>query len=454
MLQQSVGKSHANVAAGSLTSLRARTEALQRIRHAGMQCRMGHRKVLHRCTGAKRQPDEAASSQRSPMSSDEATSSGGGIPDAQTDQEPGTGASGSSPLIPQLYLFGSALLWGTSAPAMRYLFLQGQGQAPTPSVIAAVQTTAAALCLALLELGSKQLQQSSNSAPSTSGADTHTQGQRGFATDGATPAVDPSSSAWPINIFLTATASSVTFAGFELGLWAFIANCSTITGFENTSTSRGTFLLRLSAMFTPIVASLVGERFPRPVWLGCFAAFTGGVLISSDSSSSSAGSGAFLSLTSGDLFILFAALMWSVQTVSVGRHAPNFAPITLAKFQLATMSLFSASWLAYNAAMTAQSGLPLTHLWGGYDHAFNWFVLLIPALGPWGIGTALQAKGQAQVSSAGAMIILASDPIWATLFAGLVGGTEQHLGPLGWLGAVSILSASVIASGGQQQRQT
>lgn len=90
-------------------SLRARTEALQRIRHAGMQCRMGHRKVLHRCTGAKRQPDEAASSQRSPMSSDEATSSGGGIPDAQTDQEPGTGASGSSPLIPQLYLFGRCL---------------------------------------------------------------------------------------------------------------------------------------------------------------------------------------------------------------------------------------------------------------------------------------------------------------------------------------------------------
>ena len=337
---------------------------------------------------------------------------------------------------------------------MRYLFLQGEGQAPTPSVIAAVQTTAAALCLALLDFGSKRLQQSGDSTLPIAAADTEADAATTSAAQAAAPAVEPSSSAWPVNLFLTATASNVAFAGFELGLWAFIANCSTITGFEHTATSRGTFLLRLSAMFTPIVAAAVGERFPLPVWLGCFAAFAGGVLISSDNSSSSAAGDSFLSLTSGDFFILFAALMWSVQTVSVGKHAPNFAPIALAKFQLATMSLFSALWLGCNAATTLQSGLPLTHLWGGYDHAFNWGILLIPALGPWGIGTALQAKGQAKVSSAVAMIILASDPIWATLFAGLVGGNEQHLGPLGWCGAASILSASVIASLGQKQDQS
>ena len=348
----------------------------------------------------------------------------------------------------------SALLWGTSAPAMRYLFLQGEGQAPTPSVIAAVQTTAAALCLALLDFGSKRFQQTSDSTSPTAAADAEADAVTTSAVQAAAPAVEPSSSAWPVNLFLTATASSVAFAGFEIGLWAFIANCSTITGFEHTATSRGTFLLRLSAMFTPIVAAAAGERFPLPVWLGCFAAFAGGVLISSDNSSSSAASDSFLSLTSGDFFILFAALMWSVQTVSVGRHAPNFAPITLAKFQLATMSLFSALWLGFNAATTLQSGLPLTHLWGGYDHLANWGILLVPALGPWGIGTALQAKGQAKVSSAVAMIILASDPIWATLFAGLVGANEQHLSPLGWCGAASILSASVIASLGQKQDQS
>ncbi len=347
----------------------------------------------------------------------------------------------------------SAVLWGTSAPAMRYLFLQGEGQAPTPSVVAAVQTTAAALCLVLIDFISKQSRQQNSPAITATTDDSTAQHDPEAAAEAAAPAVEPSSSAWPVNLFLTATACSVAFAGFEIGLWAFIANCSTITGFENTTTSRGTFLIRLSAMFTPVVASLAGERFPLPVWLGCFAAFSGGVLISADSSSSQAAGSSFLSLSSGDLFIIFAAFMWSVQTVSVGRHAPNFAPTTLAKFQLATMSLLSASWLAFDAIRHVQGGAQsaeLHSLWGGGSHLLNWGVMLIPAIGPWSVGTALQAKGQSQVPSAVAMIILASDPLWAILFAGLVGGNEQHLGSLGWVGAAGILSASVIASAGRK----
>ena len=345
----------------------------------------------------------------------------------------------------------SAILWGTSAPAMRYLFLQGEGSAPTPSVVAAVQTTAAAVCLVLLDSASKQSRRSTTASPAVSSNVAEAQDQMEAAAAASAPAVEPSSSAWPINLFLTATASSVAFAGFEIGLWAFIANCSTITGFENTTTSRGTFLIRLSAMFTPIVAALAGEKFALPVWLGCFAAFAGGLLISADNSSSQAVGSSFLSLSSGDLFIIFAAFMWSVQTVSVGKHAPNFAPTTLAKFQLATMSLLSALWLAFDALQTLQEGRELHSLWGGWANLLNWGVILIPAIGPWSIGTALQAKGQSQVSSAVAMIILASDPLWATLFAGLVGANEQHLGPLGWVGATGIISASVIASVGRKK---
>ncbi|DBA68317.1 TPA: hypothetical protein ACH3X2_013632 [Trebouxia sp. C0005] len=315
----------------------------------------------------------------------------------------------------------------------------------------AVQTAAAAACLVLLDSASKQSRRSTTAGPALSCDDTEAQDQTEAASAASAPAVEPSSSAWPVNLFLTATASSVAFAGFEIGVWAFIANCSTITGFENTTTTRGTFLIRLSAMFTPIVAAVAGERFALPVWLGCFAAFAGGLLISADNSSSQAVGSAFLNLSSGDLFIIFAAVMWSVQTVSVGRHARNFAPTTLAKFQLATMSLLSALWLAFDALHTLQQGRELHSLWGGWTKLLNWGVILIPAIGPWSIGTALQAKGQSQVSSAVAMIILASDPLWATLFASLVGANEQHLGPLGWVGATGILSASVIASVGRKK---
>ena len=48
-------------------------------------------------------------------------------------------------------------------------------------------------------------------------------------------------------------------AGVEIGLWAFLANACTVTGFQNTAASRGAFLIRLSAILTPLVASLAGQ---------------------------------------------------------------------------------------------------------------------------------------------------------------------------------------------------
>ncbi|DBA82131.1 TPA: hypothetical protein ACH3X1_007121 [Trebouxia sp. C0004] len=421
-----------------------------------MQRLGGPRDVANRQASTRAQTDGSDTSEPLVLGSEVGTAAEAGNAEAallQPKEYKGDGGGGgpnSNPLLGQLYIFGSAVLWGTSAPAMRYLFLQGEGNAPTPSVIAAVQTTAAAICLVVLDSASKQSRRSTIPSPAVPDH-TEAREQTEAVAAASAPAVESSSSAWPINLFLTATASSVAFAGCEIGLWAFIANCSTITGFENTTTSRGTFLIRLSAMFTPILAALAGERFPIPVWLGCFAAFAGGLLISADNSSSQAVGGSFLNLSSGDLFIIFAAFMWSVQTVSVGRHAPNFAPTTLAKFQLATMSLLSALWLAFDALQVLQEGRELHRLWGGGTNLLNWGVILIPAIGPWSIGTALQAKGQSQVSSAVAMIILASDPLWATLFAGLVGANEQHLGPLGWVGATGILFASVIASVGRKK---
>lgn len=325
---------------------------------------------------------------------------------------------------------------------MRYLYLQGTGQAPKPSIIAAVQTSGAALCLVLLESAGRWLNKNNQDAPPAP------------PPPARVSTIDESSAfalfVRPVNSLLTATATNVSAAGFETGLWAFVANCLTVIGFENTTTSRGTFLIRLSAMFTPMIAAFLGESVSLPVWLGCFAAFSGGVLISADGSSSQAEASSFLNLSSGDIYIIVAAVLWSIQTVRMGKHAPNFKPIQLAKFQMATMSMFSALWLAKDAVSAVLDGANLDLLWGGYSQALNWGVLLIPAIGPWSLGMVLQARGQSSVSSSSAMIILATDPLWAILFAGLVGGNEQHLGSLGWVGAVAILSASVIASFGKQ----
>ena len=37
-------------------------------------------------------------------------------------------------------------------------------------------------------------------------------------------------------------------------------------------------------------------------------------------------------------------------------------------------------------------------------------------------------------------ILMASDPLWATLFAGVLGAAEQDLGPAGWAGGALIIA--------------
>lgn len=72
--------------------------------------------------------------------------------------------------------------------------------------------------------------------------------------------------------------------------------------------------------------------------------------------------------------------------------------------------------------------------------------MLWPALGPWGVGTALQVLGQKTISSSQTQILLASDPLWATLFAGVLGSAEQDLGAFGWAGGAAIVTGAVLAA--------
>lgn len=78
----------------------------------------------------------------------------------------------------------------------------------------------------------------------------------------------------------------------------------------------------------------------------------------------------------------------------------------------------------------------------------RWAVLLWPAIGPWGLGTALQAAGQRSCSSSQTQLLLATDPLWATLFAGLLGSSEQMMDPFGFVGGAAIVAGAVTAGVG------
>ena len=143
----------------------------------------------------------------------------------------------------------------------------------------------------------------------------------------------------------------------QVGAWGFLANAATVSGFQNTAASRGAFLIRLSAIMTPLIASLagvcilqrarlplellahwtcrllrihrathmydcVGEAISLRIWAGCVAALAGGVLMTLSHSGPDAAS-AFSGLAAGDGLLIGAALLWSIQVWPLTRLVHN-----------------------------------------------------------------------------------------------------------------------------------
>ncbi len=120
--------------------------------------------------------------------------------------------------------------------------------------------------------------------------------------------------------------------------------------------------------------------------------------------------------------------------------------LPLAVASMCTLAALSLIWLGTAAIPAVMHGQPLSTLWGGYGDPLSWAVMLWPAIGPWGLGTVLQMVGQQSVSPTQAQLILATDPLWATLFAGVLGAGERDLTQTGWIGVSIILTACIVGS--------
>ena len=112
------------------------------------------------------------------------------------------------------------------------------------------------------------------------------------------------------------------------------------------------------------------------------------------------------------------------------------------------MALGFGFWLALNAAGEVSNGHPWTAVWPGWSNPMAWLIALWPAIFPWGLGGVLQLRAQTMVSPSLTNIVLATDPLWATLFSAILGTGEQRLGLQGWLGGGAIVLACIIAGQG------
>lgn len=353
-------------------------------------------------------PPAAAPARRADVTSDRGTVSLTGLPTPEADvPRRRLDALLGGPLLVVL----AAMLWGTNPVAVRFLYLTSDP--PQPVVLSAVQSLAAAAFMALLAMFTRRAR------PGVS-----------------LPTGSPAGLRPPRHRLLV--------AGLELGVIGFVANTLTTLGFQHTSAARGAFLVRLSVLFTALLAALAGKRLARPVWLGVALACLGGFFLTSGGTTRATWS----SLRTGDGLIVVAALLWALQTLRLGRHAPRFPVIPLVALELGTMALLSCLWLAVELAAGSSRGVAPAALWPGYRNLLAWGVMIYPALGPWGLGTALQVKAQNRVSPSQTQILYATDAVWAALFAGILGAAETTLGTAGWIGAACILAAAILSARG------
>lgn len=61
-------------------------------------------------------------------------------------------------------------------------------------------------------------------------------------------------------------------------------------GLENTTATRGAFLIQATALLTPLLATLAGESLGSRLWVGCLVALLGSILIALDHPASSSAS--------------------------------------------------------------------------------------------------------------------------------------------------------------------
>jgi len=342
-----------------------------------------------------------------------------------------------------LVLLSVPLSWGTYGPVVRYLY---ELQPPVPGFVFSA-TYYMVASLSLLSLSSLQKD--------------------------PVEIVDDNGTS-PIVLKDDAGARLPIIGGLELGSYLFFANGLQILGLKTVPADRAGFLVQLTTVMVPIVsAAFAGNlaSIPMPTWAACLLAFGGVVIMGLDGKEQLLNDGLLSNLSSslttftqGDLLIVFAAFVYTLHVVRLGKYAKETTPLKLAACKATTEAILSVGLVAALmtiGGMAGASGGLLGYAQDTGREISSFFTTiseglssgavptsaLLPAIGAtlWtGLVTCAytiyaQSFGQRRVSPTDANLIYTVQPIFTALFAwGLLGET---LGPAGFVGAAFIGAA-------------
>jgi drug/metabolite transporter (DMT)-like permease len=211
-------------------------------------------------------------------------------------------------------------------------------------------------------------------------------------------------------------------AGSALGLLLALGYVLQTAGLQRTTVSGTGFITGMYVVLTPLIAlMLFRARIGAAAWLGVAVSTAGLAMLAGIHSGS----------VSGDLLVLAASAVYSLQIVLMERFAPRYDALAFTLVEMAA----AAVGLLIVAAAHGDLGIPR----GGTV----WGALIVTSVFASALGFLVQTWAQRRTSATRTALAFAMEPVWTALFGYTLAG--DRLGALGWGGCVAIFAGILLA---------
>jgi drug/metabolite transporter (DMT)-like permease len=207
-----------------------------------------------------------------------------------------------------------------------------------------------------------------------------------------------------------------------LGLLLALGYVLQTAGLERTTDSGTGFITGMYVVLTPLLALAVFRaQIGVAAWFGVAVSTVGLAMLS----------GVHAGSVGGDLLVLAASAVYSLQIVLMEQFAPRYDALafTLVEMVAAAVGLLIA------AGAHGDLGIP--------HGATVWGALLVTGLFASALGFLVQTWAQRSTSATRTALAYAMEPVWTALFGYTLAG--DRLGAIGWGGCAAIMLGIVLA---------
>ena len=210
--------------------------------------------------------------------------------------------------------------------------------------------------------------------------------------------------------------------GAFLGLLLAAGYALQTAGLERTTVSSTGFVTGMYVVLTPLIALLLyRSRIGLAAWGGVVLAAAGLAMLS----------GIHAGSVTGDLLVLAAAAVYSLQIVLMERYAPRYDALAFTFVEMA------AAFVGLLVVAVALGDLSVPHGWT------VWGALLVTGVFASALGYLVQTWAQRRTSATRTALAFSLEPAWTAFFGYTLAG--DRLGALGWGGCAAIMAGIVLA---------